>query len=328
MSGKALEAGFAAATAAAAAALTVWIAARHLPSAAAGLAIAVFWVLAAFTLGLVLQRRSIASLRQEVEQPGVPLAPAALEAQRRAQPPDALGLRTEVDQFAYAASHDLYEPARITASFLQLLKHTSEEQLHSDAREFLDSALDALGQFRRRLDGLLEYSRVATRGHEFTSFEARAAVDAALLALGSEIESAGALVTCGPLPVVVADPEQLRRLFEHLLGNALKFRRSERPRVHVSAQESEGEWVFAVEDQGVGIDPRYAGSIFAPFRRLHTSEEYPGEGMGLAIARRIAERHGGRIWVRSVPGAGSTFSFTLARPQAVRRSMEKVAVCA
>jgi light-regulated signal transduction histidine kinase (bacteriophytochrome) len=158
---------------------------------------------------------------------------------------------------------------------------------------------------------MLEFSRVATRGHEFKPVEADTALKQALWNLKAAIEESHANVTFDPLPVVNADSGQLTQLFQNLIGNALKFRRQEPPRVHVSAERRAKEWVFSVRDNGIGIEPQHLERIFVIFQRLHAASEFPGTGLGLAICKKIAERHGGRLWVTSEPGAGSVFYFSI-----------------
>ncbi len=223
----------------------------------------------------------------------------------------------ELEGFAYAASHDLQEPLRMVASFVGLLKERYQGQLDADADEFIAFAVDGAKRMQRLIDDLLEYSRVATRGQPPAPTDAAAALDEALWNLGLAIEEAGATVTHDPLPTVRADPTQLMQLLQNLIGNALKFGSSEPPRVHVSARETfevsetSKVWEFSVRDNGIGIDPQYHDRIFGVFQRLHTRTEYPGTGIGLAICKKIVERHGGRMWVASQEGQGSTFYFTL-----------------
>jgi len=223
----------------------------------------------------------------------------------------------ELEGFAYAASHDLQEPLRMVASFVGLLKERYQGQLDRDADEFIAFAMDGAKRMQRLIDDLLEYSRVATRGQPPAPTDAAAALGEALWNLTLAIEEAGATVTHDPLPTVLADPIQLMQLFQNLVGNALKFRGSEPPRVHVSARatfevsETSKVWVFAVRDNGIGIAPENFERIFGVFQRLHSQTEYPGSGIGLAVCQKIVARHGGRIWVASQPGAGATFYFTL-----------------
>ena len=245
---------------------------------------------------------------------------------RLRQTADALALQTrelarsnaELEQFAYVASHDLQEPLRMVASYTQLLKRRYRGRLDADADEFIDFAVDGANRMQRLIQDLLAYSRVGTRGGAFEPVDSGEVLDAALRDLGHRIEETGAVVTRGDLPAVLADPSQVRQVFQNLVSNALKYRGEEAPRVHVSATweaaphgDGGDWWRIAVRDNGIGIAPEYAERIFVVFQRLHTQAEYSGTGVGLAICKKIVERHGGRIWVESAPGHGATFSFTL-----------------
>jgi light-regulated signal transduction histidine kinase (bacteriophytochrome) len=223
----------------------------------------------------------------------------------------------ELEQFAYIASHDLQEPLRMVTSFVQLLSLNYQGQLDADADEFIGYAVDGAKRMQQLILDLLEYSRVGTRGQPPQPTNAGVACQAAIQDLGVAITESGATVTCDPLPTVNADPVQLGQLFMNLIGNAIKFRGAEPPRVHISAHETfevsktSKVWEFAVRDNGIGIEPQYFERIFVIFQRLHSREAYPGTGIGLAICKKIVERHGGRIWVESQPGQGSVFYFTL-----------------
>jgi light-regulated signal transduction histidine kinase (bacteriophytochrome) len=161
--------------------------------------------------------------------------------------------------------------------------------------------------------GLLAYGRTGTRGHELRTTSSEAALAAALGNLVAAIQESDAVIRSGPLPPVWADPVQLQQVFQNLLGNAIKFRHTRQPEIQVSGEESGAEWHFWVADNGIGIDPQHSGRIFQLFQQLHAREEYPGTGIGLAICKKIAERHGGRIWVESQPGHGATFHFTISK---------------
>ncbi|MHB8765718.1 MAG: sensor histidine kinase [Deferrisomatales bacterium] len=217
----------------------------------------------------------------------------------------------ELDRFAYVASHDLQEPLRMVTSYLQLLERRCGVALDGDGREFLAFAVDGAARMRRLIQDLLTLSRVGTRGGAFAPVGCQEVLAGALDRLAPELEETGARVGHGPLPEVLGDREQLVDLFRAVLDNALKFRGEAPPEVHVSARREGREWVFSVADNGLGIDPAHFDRIFVIFQRLHGPGAYPGTGLGLALAKKIVERHGGRIWVESAPGQGATFSFTL-----------------
>jgi signal transduction histidine kinase len=218
---------------------------------------------------------------------------------------------TDLQQFAYAASHDLQEPLRVIAGFVKLLEKGYKGRLDEKADEFIKYALGGVGRMQVLINDLLEYSKVGTKGLSMRPTDCFFVVDKAVCDLWAAIEESGASVTCDELPTVMADVSQMSRLFQNLISNAIKFRGIEPVRVHISSRKEEGEWVFSVRDNGIGIDPGQAERIFVMFKRLHTKEEYPGTGIGLAICKRIVERHGGRIWVESGQGRGSTFYFTI-----------------
>jgi signal transduction histidine kinase len=217
----------------------------------------------------------------------------------------------ELEQFAYVASHDLQEPLRMVASFTQLLAKRYRGRLDADADEFIGFAVDGSTRMQRLLNDLLAYSRVGTRSKPFTLVECDSVLSDALDNLKPAIEGSGALITHEPLPIVRGDEVQLLQLFQNLIGNAVKFHGQEPLQVHISAAQPDGDWVLAVRDNGIGIAPEQQGRIFLIFQRLHHRSEYPGTGIGLAICKRIVERHGGRIWVESEVGKGSTFYFTI-----------------
>ncbi len=217
----------------------------------------------------------------------------------------------ELQQFAYVASHDLQEPLRMVASYTQLLARRYRGKLDADADEFIEYAVDGARRMQALINDLLAYSRVGTRGQEFEPTDANAVFDQVVTDLGAAIEEAQAVVTRDDLPTVVVDPSQFGQLLQNLLSNAIKFRGERPPRVHVSARLEDDAWLFSVSDNGIGIAPEYTDRIFVIFQRLHSRAQYPGTGIGLAICKKIVERHGGRIWVESTPGEGSTFYFTL-----------------
>jgi len=217
----------------------------------------------------------------------------------------------ELQQFAYVASHDLQEPLRMVASYVQLIERRYKDRLDADAHEFIDFAVDGAKRMQALINALLEYSRVGTHGKDFAATDCNVVFQNALKSLQVAIDEKHAEVTADDLPTVQADEVQLGQLFQNLIENALKFQSGETPRVHVSAQRENGSWQFAVQDNGIGLDEKDADRIFTIFQRLHGREEYPGTGIGLAVCKKIVERHGGCIWVESAPGTGSTFHFTL-----------------
>jgi len=218
---------------------------------------------------------------------------------------------TELQNFAYVASHDLQEPLRMVSSFTQLLAKRYQGKLDKDADEFISYAVDGANRMQRLINDLLDYSRVTTRGRPFAPTDTEAIFGQVVANLKLTIEESEAAVTHDPLPPVIADDMQLVQLFQNLIGNAVKFRGQEPPQVHISARQEGKEWVFSVRDNGIGIEPQYFERIFIIFQRLHSREDYPGTGAGLAVCKNIVERHGGRIWVESEPGKGSTFHFTI-----------------
>jgi PAS domain S-box-containing protein len=222
----------------------------------------------------------------------------------------------ELGQFAYIASHDLQEPLRMVASYTQLLSRRYKGKLDSDADEFIAFAVDGASRMQRLIQDLLAYSRVGTKGRDLLDISSEEALQQALINLRGAIEEKGALVTHDPLPAVVADDMQLIQLFQNLVGNAIKYQNAEIPKVHISASRNGSKkWTFSVKDNGLGIDPQYFEKIFGMFQRLHKREEFAGTGIGLAICKKIVERHGGSISVESQPGQGSTFRFALAESE-------------
>jgi len=218
----------------------------------------------------------------------------------------------ELQQFAYIASHDLQEPLRMVASYTQLLAKRYKGRLDSDADEFIAYAVDGSNRMRGLIQDLLAYSSAGTNGTALREISSENALKEALTNLRATIEESGAVVTHDSLPAITTDDTQLARVFQNLVGNAIKYRSAEVPRVHVSATKNGGkEWIFSVRDNGLGIDPQYFERIFILFQRLHGQKEFKGTGIGLAICRKIVERLGGRIWVESQPEKGSTFCFAL-----------------
>jgi light-regulated signal transduction histidine kinase (bacteriophytochrome) len=218
---------------------------------------------------------------------------------------------SDLQQFAYTASHDLKEPLRAVSGFCQLLARKYRGQLDEAGAEYVDHIVDGARRMQALLNGLLAYSRVQTAGKAFRQVDCNEVVAEALANLRVRIEENGAQIDCESLPCIRADAAQLVQLFQNLVGNAIKYRGERRPQIRIWAEAKDDEWVFAVRDNGIGIDDRQADRIFVIFQRLHARDEYPGTGMGLAICKRIAERHHGRIWVHSEPGRGSTFYFSI-----------------
>jgi len=217
----------------------------------------------------------------------------------------------DLEQFAYVASHDLQEPLRMVTSYVQLLARRYMGKLDSDADEFISFSVDGAIRMRKLIIDLLAYARVGMRGKEFEPTDCENVLHQSLHNLSLAIQEESAAVTHDPLPTVLADHSQLGQLFQNLIGNAIKFRGEESPRVHISANRNGHGWTFSVSDNGIGLAPEYAERIFIIFQRLHSRQEYSGTGMGLAICKKIVERHGGRIWVESEVGKGATFYFTL-----------------
>lgn len=216
----------------------------------------------------------------------------------------------DLESFAYVASHDLQEPLRMISSYLSLLGEHYHGKLDAQADEFIAYAVDGVEQMRALVQDWLSYSRASRAPICLELLDCKAVVDRALANLQQAIKESRAEITVKSLPVVKGDATQLERLFQNLIGNAIKFRSQHPPIIEVSARQN-GEWTFCIHDNGIGVDPQYRERIFGIFQRLHTRQEYAGTGIGLAVCKRVVERHGGRIWVESEPGRGSSFFFTL-----------------
>ncbi|MEN3296209.1 MAG: hypothetical protein V7642_5462 [Burkholderiales bacterium] len=219
----------------------------------------------------------------------------------------------ELEQFAYVASHDLQEPIRMVASYMHLLEKKYKDRLDADANEFIGFAVEGAKQMQALIQDLLTYSRAGSGTKPLQPTDCSAVVQAALGSVRVAIEESGAQITCEPLPAVTGDPSQLLQLFQNLIANAIKFRRDEPPEIRIRAEPENEFWRFSIQDNGIGIAPEYFDRIFVMFQRLHGRRTYPGTGIGLAICKKIVERHGGRIWVESSGETGSTFKFTLPR---------------
>ncbi len=217
----------------------------------------------------------------------------------------------DLEQFAYAASHDLQEPLRMVATYTQLLAERSRGKLDENADRYIHYAVDGALRMQALIRDLLAFSRVGRQGEECQAIDCKLAVQSAIANLHGAIQESGARVTLGDLPTLTANYSELVQLFQNLIGNAMKFRSAASPEIQISAQKKEREWIFSVADNGIGISPEHAETIFVIFKRLHTQAEYPGSGIGLAICKKIIERYEGRIWVESQVNQGSTFRFTL-----------------
>ncbi len=218
---------------------------------------------------------------------------------------------TDLEQFAYVASHDLQEPLRMISSYTQLLARRYKDKLDSDANEFIGFAVDGAVRLQALINSLLTYSRVGRKGNPFAEVDCHKVIAEAIVNLKAAVEESGALIGTDDLPVIRGDEMQLVQLFQNLIGNSIKFRSDENPQIKISARREDSQWVFSVADNGIGIDPRYRDRVFVIFQRLHPRDKYEGTGMGLAISKKIVERHGGKIWFESVPGSGTTFYFTI-----------------
>lgn len=251
----------------------------------------------------------LAKANAELEQEVVERKRAQHELVMRAR--DLASSNAELEQFAYVASHDLQEPLRMVTSFTQLLVNRYRGRLDTDADEFIDYIADGAKRMSRLINDLLEYSRVGTRARPLLPTDSSNIFQLACSNLRIAIEETGATITADPLPMVLGDETQLLQLFQNLIGNAIKFRSGEPVVVHVSAERQKEQWLFRITDNGIGIEPQYAERIFIIFQRLHDRARYPGTGIGLAICKKIVERHGGRIWIDSPPGGGASFCFLL-----------------
>ncbi|MEO0685762.1 MAG: ATP-binding protein, partial [Cyanobacteria bacterium J06649_11] len=217
----------------------------------------------------------------------------------------------ELKKFAYVASHDLQEPLNQVANYVQLIEMRYQNALDEDANEFIGYVVGGVSLMQTLIDDVLAYSKVDMQNIEFAPISAEKALEKALNNLSTRIEQTAAKITHDELPTVMADSTQIMQLFQNLIGNAIKFRSEKQPEIHISVSRSEEEWLFSVSDNGIGIEPRFSDRIFVIFQRLHTRDEYPGTGMGLAICKKIAECHRGNIWVESQLGEGATFNFTI-----------------
>jgi PAS domain S-box-containing protein len=229
---------------------------------------------------------------------------------------------TDLEQFAYVASHDLQEPLRMVSSFVQLLAERYKGKLNADADDFIRFAVDGANRMQQLISDLLAYSRIGKNNEKSIQTNCESVLEIAETNLKEVIQESDAVITHDPLPTVVIEKTQLLQVFQNLLGNSIKFRSKESPRLHISAAHHNSEWTFSFQDNGIGIDPQFKDRIFVIFQRLHSKEEYPGTGIGLAICKKIVERNGGQIWVTSEQGKGSIFYFTL--PVLDTKSIKKI----
>ncbi len=255
-------------------------------------------------------RRLNVELEERVQERTAQLEKANAVLARQAE--ELVRSNAELEQFAYVASHDLQEPLRMVSSFTQLLAETYQGKLGADADDYIGYVVEGAVRMQHLINDLLTYSRVGRTGYEMAPTDCTEVFNDARANLAKAIEEYGAAVTADPLPSVLAERFHLLQVFQNLIGNAIKFRKGdEPPRVHIQACRQGHEWLFSIRDNGIGIDPQYADRIFLVFQRLHSRKKYPGTGIGLAICKKVVERHGGRIWVESEQGRGSTFYFTL-----------------
>jgi len=217
---------------------------------------------------------------------------------------------TELEQFAYVASHDLQEPLRMITSYLQLLENRYKDKLDQDAKDFIGFAVDGSNRMKALIQSLLEYSRI-NRIKPFEEIDVNLLVKDVLGNLSASIKESNAIIKADDLPKIHGDPILIGQVFQNLIENALKFKSTRTPEIIISGKKQNDEFLFSVKDNGIGIQKEYIGKLFVIFQRLHTKEKYPGTGMGLAICKKIVERYGGRIWVESEVDKGSTFYFTI-----------------
>ena len=222
---------------------------------------------------------------------------------------------SELEQFAYVASHDLQEPLRAVGGCVQLLKRKYQSQLDAAADELIAHSVDGVTRMQTLINDLLAYSRVGTRAKPFEPTNCATILKHALDNLQMAIQESAAVITSDPLPIVNADATQLTQLFQNLIGNAIKYRDHRRPEIHVGITGNQTDWIFSVRDNGIGIEPQYYERVFKVFQRLHQRREYSGNGIGLAICKKIVERHGGQIWVESRVGEGSAFYFRISKQE-------------
>jgi light-regulated signal transduction histidine kinase (bacteriophytochrome) len=228
---------------------------------------------------------------------------------------------TELEQFAYVVSHDLQEPLRMVASFTQLLQKRYQDKLDDEANEFINFAVDGATRMQGLINDLLTFSRIGTKGVSFNPTDMNVILENVLANIQQSTIEAEAEITMDPLPVIIADGLQMTQILQNLISNAIKFRGKSSISIHVSGENQPDKWVFSVRDNGIGIDPKHFEKIFVIFQRLHNRDEYEGTGIGLAVCKRIIHRHGGKIWVESELGKGSTFYFSIPKKEVVQKTV-------
>ena len=217
----------------------------------------------------------------------------------------------ELERFAYVSSHDIQEPLRMVTLYSQLLERRYKDNLDNDANDFIEYIVEGANRMRQLIDDLLEYSRVTSQAKEFEKVDLEKVLDVVLHNLAIPIQENNVTISHDTLPIVFADKNQMVQVFQNLINNAIKFHGQKPPEIHISAQKGVNEWKFALQDNGIGIEPKHQKQIFKVFKRLHNRDEYPGTGIGLSIVQKIILHHGGRIWVESELGKGTTFYFTI-----------------
>jgi light-regulated signal transduction histidine kinase (bacteriophytochrome) len=269
-----------------------------------------FFLLSVFILStLKAEYKRRINLIEELQNTVAKLKRSEEELEQKSQ--DLARSNAELEQFASTASHDLKEPLLAIAIGLKLLKRRYENKLDHEANKFITETIDEAKWMQTLISDMLSYARMDISGKPFVQTDCAAILNRTLSNLRLPLEQSSAVVTQDPLPVVMADPIQLNQLLQNLISNAIKFHGEEKPNIHISAERNEKEWVFSVSDNGIGMPAEHRERIFEIFQRLHNKKEYPGTGIGLSTCKKIVERHGGRIWVKSEIGKGSTFYFTI-----------------
>lgn len=231
---------------------------------------------------------------------------------------------TDLEMFAYVVSHDLQEPLRMVKSYLKLLEKRYQDQFDSTACEFINYAVDGAERMKSLIQSMVRYSRVSTRGQPFAGVKCSKILEEVLESLRDKIYTSRARIESTPLPHIWADPTQISQVFYNLIDNSIKFKNNAAPHIQISCDERKDDWLFSVSDNGMGIESRFIDRIFIVFQRLCLRDEFPGNGMGLAICKRIVQRHGGKIWVDSAPGSGATFYFTIPKACPMEGQMSNI----